>query len=95
MAKNPQRNWGVLYHNGWMIKLKEHLVRRDAVSQPNAVGKSAKSVKMKVCWRYNKNKGNCGSSCRFKHRCLKCGKMGHPGLNCHKNAKEKVENKHE
>ena len=36
-----------------------------------------------VCKQFNRS-GRCsyGKECKFEHRCLFCGKFGHPVINC-------------
>ena len=33
--------------------------------------------KKEVCKRFNKGKCTAGLSCKYKHKCLECGKFGH------------------
>ena len=50
MSRNPQHNWGVIYHNGRMIKLREHPPKKD-VSHISDIGTAVKgkAVKREVC----------------------------------------------
>ena len=34
------------------------------------------------CKRYNRGRCSFGQLCKFKHRCLYCGKFGHGVINC-------------
>ena len=94
MARNSSRNWGVVYHNGWMIKLKDHQVKRDQTAANESIPRNMqKEGKKDIYWKFNKNRCNFGQGCRFEHRCSKCGKMVHPAANCHKNDRNKNSDK--
>ena len=77
MSRHPQRNWSVILQQAWNLRLKDKLKFDNFADK--AWGKSKE-----ICKRFNNGKCHSGSSCRYEHRCLNCGKFGHGEHICHK-----------
>ena len=96
MEKNPWRNWGILYQQGYMSRLKEFnsASKKDFFkNNPNSEkrGKSTATSKKEHCWKFNRGKCPYGSNCRFEHRCSICNKIGHNSASSYKKEKRERE----
>ena len=81
MERDPQCNWGLNYHQGWDLFLKEKL---DKSNSPFHLGQHRRKTPWKhdqVCWQFNRGKCNYGS-CGFEHKCTSCMKGDHGSSNC-------------
>ena len=89
MSHHPGRNWSIILQQAWNLRLKDKLKFDMAVDRPK--GKSTDE-----CKHFNRGKCNLGSSCRYKHRCLGCGKFGHGMHICRKkNNKNEASESHD
>ena len=79
MAKYPQRSWKIINNQLWSLAMRDPIRTQN---QNNSIGKK-KDWRDNCCWRYNRNKCNRASSCRYDHRCSSCGSYSHILLNCH------------
>ena len=82
MSRHPQQSWSVILQQAWNLRLKDRL-RFDSFGDQ---GRSPKSKE--ICKRFNKGKCHSGSSCRYDHRCLNCGKFGHGAHICRKKSQQ-------
>ena len=72
LSNFPIRSWGVILQQAWTMCMRDRLVfRQDDNHKPYKKGKK------EVCKRFNKGLCTAGLSCKYDHRCLKCGKFGH------------------
>ena len=83
MARNPTRNWGVIYHQGWIIKLRDHHPKKEVTFHGLSEKKPGKQKK-DISWKFNKGRCNFGSGCRFEHQCALCERTGHSKVTCFK-----------
>ena len=79
MSKHPQRSWAIILQQAWNLRLKDKLKGDHG---PDQVGSEYKSKD--ICKRFNQGKCNLGAACRYKHKCLGCGKFEHGVHICHK-----------
>ena len=85
MSENPDRNWGIILQQAWVLCLKtpagnsqQQMFNPVTSSQQGGAPKSDR----KVCFRFNRGKCTFGSRCKFDHKCGICGKFGHGAYNC-------------
>ena len=86
LSNFPNRSWSLILQQAWSICLKDRIRFNDngqkfhANNGNNGQGKSKKEI----CKRFNRGKCTNGSSCRYNHRCLACGKWVHRAHICRK-----------
>ena len=85
MSKFPQRSWGVILQQAWMIRLKDR-VRHDYGNSPNPSGENRRAKIREPCRRFNRGKCTYGHKCKYEHKCSvpACGKFGHGAHICRK-----------
>ena len=73
----PHRSWAIILQQAWSMYLKDCL--RSPENNFGGGGKASPGSRNKkeICKTFNKGKCTSGSSCRYDHRCLGCGKFGH------------------
>ena len=85
MSRYPQHSWSVILQQAWNLCSKDWLTYSSFSKKPKHKVKD-------VCKHFNKGKCHSGaSSCRYKHRCLNCGKFGHGSHIC-KRKSDRTEN---
>lgn len=71
---------------GDSTKLASNPVQPSTSKLPSFSGPPPKKPRQTVehCILYNQHNGNCrfGISCKYPHKCAKCGSMGHPMISC-------------
>ena len=91
MARNPDRNWGIILQQAWSLCLKDRISPSASVSSNQHAqqnGNNGDKVR-EPCKRYNKGRCSFGTTCRYEHRCSYCFKFGHTVLNCRKLAADR------
>ena len=84
----PQRSWSLILQQAWSMYLKDRIqYSHTAISNTNpgnpSNGFRRNGQKVKEnCRRFNKGKCPNGASCKYDHRCNKCGKFGHGAHIC-------------
>ena len=84
MGKYPQRCWSVILQQAWSMYLKDRIYHQGDQSRltgGNSNFNHSKAQK-EICKRFNKGKCMAGSSCKYDHHCLECGKFGHGAHIC-------------
>ena len=91
MAKFPDRNWAIILHQAWAMRLKDCLRSEGSSGQNQNAGANRPKHQFnsatkgsEPCRRLNRGKCNFGTNCRYEHRCTYCGKYGHGFFNCRK-----------
>ena len=100
LSKHPERSWSVILQQAWSMKLRDRIssgsseyVTGGAGNHSNAQsgqnpGSSgpmpSKGKISEACKRYNGGRCKFGTTCRYKHKCLYCGKFRHTVLTCRK-----------
>ena len=82
MSKHPQRSWAVILQQAWNLRLK------DKIRHENFSGEKTKFKSKEVCKCFNRGKCHLGSSCKYDHHCLGCGKFGHGEHICRNKTKK-------
>ena len=82
MERGPQYNWGLNYHQGWDLYLKEKLDKSNSPFHISTHKKKGNGKCDHICWRFNRRKCSYGPSCRFEHKCLNCTKGDHGSSSC-------------
>ena len=83
IASNPHRSWDSFDNRLWSQQFTgSHLLKKK--DPPIAKKPKAGGDDSDVCFKYNQA-GGCpfGQSCKFQHKCMVCGKWGHPATQCH------------
>ena len=76
MAQFPDRKWGIMYHHGWLMTLKDHLPKNQNGQFGSFSSKSKfKKKRDEICWKYKKT-CKFGEGCRFEHKCSYYNKAG-------------------
>ena len=91
MASNPNRSWGIIYHQMWSLAM------RDPIHKNNGFGAggsghrsdSSHSQRDNYRWKFNKNKCRFGTRCRYEHKCNYCDGYGHGAYNCTRKLRSK------
>ena len=84
MSKFPTRNWGIILHQAWALKMRRHNYssgngqRNSPECRQNGHG----NWRDNICWQYNLDGCTFGISCKFDHKCSLCGRWGHGAVNC-------------
>ena len=86
LSVHPDRNWGIILQQAWMMRMVERLNRQANVSGTNGVGNVTQGFQQskKLCYKYNRGKCTYGFNCKFDHRCRICSKFGHGAHICRK-----------
>lgn len=79
MSHYPQRNWSIILQQAWSMYLNDKISNRDRNSDSPSTGKIKE-----ICDRYNWGKCQNGYSCKYKHCCKICKKLGHGVHICRK-----------
>ena len=98
MAAKPHRSWAKTYTHMWNLCLTEPINRNfgnqgfsqgyNSNNNNTSGGRNRQgNGRDNVCWKFNKNKCNRGSNCRFDHKCSYCGGASHGYFQCNKRQK--------
>ena len=92
MARYPGRNWSLILHQAWALRLRDKLRSGDFGRSGGGQNSNSRRKNHVYCIRYNKT-GKCsfGKGCKFEHRCEYCHKFGHPVINCRKLQADRAE----
>ena len=92
LSRHPERSWSVILQQAWSMKLRDRIHKDSSFGNKSGWGTTSSNSpqnfqKFKngtdACKKYNK--GKCTfSDCKYDHKCLYCGKFGHPIINCRK-----------
>ena len=71
----PERSWPIILQQAWSMCLKDRLGNN---SFGNGNGQRfGNGKKCEICQRFNKGLCVAGRNCKYKHKCLECGKFRH------------------
>ena len=94
LSKHPGRNWGIILHQAWTMRMKDRLKftgnsGNHAFSESSSTGgrpysRNNSGKRKKICWKYNAGQCTYGFSCKFEHKCGICGKFRHGAHICRK-----------
>ena len=99
MARNPQRNWGMIFQQAWSLRLKDRLPQGQSFSNSgtnqnkNSQEGMSNNRTSDPCRRFNRGHCQYGANCHFEHRCSYCLKFGHCVLFCRKLQADKEKEK--
>ena len=88
MARNPQRNWGMILQQTWSLRLKDRLPQGQSFSNSgtnqnkNSWEGMSNNQTSDPCRRFNRGHCQYGANCHFENRCSYCLKFGHCVLFC-------------
>ena len=57
IAKHPGRNWGIILHQAWVLRMKDRL---GSFSNNANMSRNNSSSGKKLCWKYNRGKCTYG-----------------------------------
>ena len=81
LSRYPDRSWGVILQQAYMLRLKDRLSGRNDRAG-NASQNSAGRGHGKICYKFTRGHCTYGLNCKFEHRCAICNKWGHGAHNC-------------
>ena len=86
LSHYPQRSWAAILQQAWSMYLKDKIPQNHNYGQAGHGFKlSPSSTKSSdTCCRFNKGKCTNRVSCKYEHKCDKCGKFGHGAHICRK-----------
>ena len=85
MSRNPERSLALLLEQLWSLRLRDHLRH-----EPNGGGQYSSQNTQGggtprdggECRRFNRGRCTYGVNCKYDHKCLYCGKIGHGIVVC-------------
>ena len=99
VSKHPERSWAVILQQAWSMRLKDRIYNNNHSNNSSNSGNggfspgyrsenngngNGKTKSDEACKRFNRGFCKFGSTCKFDHKCLFCGKFGHTILTCRK-----------
>ena len=100
MARHPERSWSTIFQQMWSLSMRDPVHRNSTgggqqfgLGQDrgnNSGNQHGRNNRDRYCWKFNKNRCNFGTRCRFEHNCYYCDGHGHGLFNCpRKQAKQR------
>ena len=85
VSKNPYRNWGMILHQAWALRLRDRIHHNSGQSGHehnysgenfrHGQGNGHKSKSSEPCRRYNKGRCPFGADCHYEHKCSTVSNM--------------------